>query len=338
MLLRRWTFDKSKYGNNWMNVIKKGKHVRDKVCITELVTHIYEESRELFNPTKDPAKDDWSFYHDALSLMSSEKTREWMQEKGYLKHWILPELGLHQDEPGLKSYAFRPVGNSPEMMPLDDSLNKDIHEAVRRHVAATIHLIDGEDPRKFSLSTPKRGDQAYLRVIQGAPTSERIIQDCLRFLENIRKIHDAQGVMISPREGRRKDNVVGENWGGHRQKKPDSEFKGAWLHPDALSALMERANFTVEQMMESTESQEGDQEDVEQEDSDGHDGDDDRSNGGSHVVEAASGSEEGDENNEGTEEGMNANNFGGDQRGAQLHPNDFLEGVFSDDEVSSISD
>jgi hypothetical protein len=88
----------------------------------------------------------------------------------------LPEAGLHLDE-GLKFYQFMPCGNSPELMPLDNSLNKDLHEAVSRHRAATCHIRDGEDEQKFSISTPERGVDAYFRRLQGAPTSERITQE-----------------------------------------------------------------------------------------------------------------------------------------------------------------
>ena len=76
------------------------------------------------------APDNWMFFHDALSLMTAESCKLWMERRGILKHWILPECGLHQDQPGLKDYWHRPVGNSPELMPWDCSLNKDLQDAV----------------------------------------------------------------------------------------------------------------------------------------------------------------------------------------------------------------
>ena len=69
------------------------------------------------------------FYHDALSLMTLEESTKFMRENGIIDHWILPELGLNDGTP----YTNCPVGNSPKIMPLDCSLNKDIHEGVRRH-------------------------------------------------------------------------------------------------------------------------------------------------------------------------------------------------------------
>ena len=60
-----------------------------------------------------------------------------MKEKGYYECWILPQLGLHTDDDNLKQYQGRPVGNSPQNMPWDTSLDKDLHDAVKYHVAAT---------------------------------------------------------------------------------------------------------------------------------------------------------------------------------------------------------
>ena len=55
------------------------------------------------------------------------------------------ELGCN----GGTDYAERPVGNSPEMMPFDASLNRDVDVCVDAHVAITRDLAD-DDPRKFS--------------------------------------------------------------------------------------------------------------------------------------------------------------------------------------------
>lgn len=91
--------------------------------------------------------------------MTAKETVDWMQTKGYLKHWVLPELNLNKGT----VYANRPVGNSPEIMPLDCSLNQDVHCAVQSMVLMTSFLEDG-DKRKFSVSTPPRGYDAYSRV------------------------------------------------------------------------------------------------------------------------------------------------------------------------------
>ena len=74
------------------------------------------------------------FYHDALTLMTAKKTREWMREKGYEKLRILPEQNLYKDHPGLKRYYYRPPGDSPELCYLDSNLNEDLYRTVETHV------------------------------------------------------------------------------------------------------------------------------------------------------------------------------------------------------------
>jgi len=53
--------------------------------------------------------------------------QQWMQTNGYLDMWMLPTQGCNLGLP----YADRPVGDSPEMMPLDYSLFEDLHAGVR---------------------------------------------------------------------------------------------------------------------------------------------------------------------------------------------------------------
>ena len=75
-----------------------------------------------------------------------------------------PELGLN-DAFGI-SWWGRPIGNSPELMPLDKSLNQDIHGSKRKHGAMSPVAKDFEnkDPRLFSMSTPKEVVSAYMQV------------------------------------------------------------------------------------------------------------------------------------------------------------------------------
>ena len=79
--------------------------------------------------------------HDALVLMTAKETINWMKQKGYLHHWLLPLNGLQYGTP----YAVRPVGNSPEFMPLDNSLNRDILQSLRFHCVLSHSIIDGKE-------------------------------------------------------------------------------------------------------------------------------------------------------------------------------------------------
>ena len=95
---------------------------------------------------------DWYFYHDALSMMTFVETITWMKEKGYHQRFLLPQLGLLD---GTIYHSSIP-GDSPELMPLDNTLNKDYDDSAKQHCAVTIDL-PVTDKRKFSLDTPKEG-------------------------------------------------------------------------------------------------------------------------------------------------------------------------------------
>ena len=67
--------------------------------------------------------------HDALVLITAKETIVWMKENNYSHRWLLPMNGLQEGTP----YYGRPVGNSPEFMPLDNSLNRDILHSLSFH-------------------------------------------------------------------------------------------------------------------------------------------------------------------------------------------------------------
>ena len=102
-------------------------------------------------------KDDFFIFHDALVLMKAKDTIEWMKEKNYFHRWLLPMNGLQDRTP----YDGRPVSNSPEFLPLDNSLNIDILHCLRFHCVLSRFVLDGEGTdeeernMKFSFSTPR---------------------------------------------------------------------------------------------------------------------------------------------------------------------------------------
>ena len=232
----------AKYGDavsacepEWKHQIRKCSQMSQYVCVTQLVEHIVTESAKLFIGTQ--FEDSWVFYHDALSLMTGNDTVEWMRQNDYLKRWILPVNELHQDDPTLSAYCHRPVGNSPENMPWDSSLNQDVHAAVQRHVLLTLKLAV-DDKRKFDLSTPKRGSSAYHRILEVVPGSRRIIHDVDKVFESMEIVRLALGVHCpgvgSRNYGIRHIPVVKKRsgGGGHRKKALD-DYDDAVVHPDA---------------------------------------------------------------------------------------------------------
>jgi hypothetical protein len=164
------------------------------ICVTKMIEHIVAESASMFKGT--PYEDSWVFYHDALPLMMAKETVEWTKEKGFHKRcWLLPVMGLHSDDPNLKAYLEKIPGSGPENMPWDLSLNKDAHEDTNRHVVLTHELAD-EDPKKFDLSTPKRGSWACQRVLQICHCSKQIKQDILKVFNSMEKVRKAGGILV----------------------------------------------------------------------------------------------------------------------------------------------
>ena len=225
----------SRYGTNWENVLKQSSHFSSYVVITDYIEHIVTESQKIMKGTL--YEDDWYFYHDALSLMTSAKTKQWMKDKNYYKHWILPKNKLYaQDSNALQTkYGDNPIGNSPEFMPWDSHLNQDLHSAHDQHVALTRHLPE-DDPRKFSGSTPSRMSSSYHRLIEICPSPKRIEQDCSRVLDAFRAVMEARGCIVEKfgqRSGRRGVSANDSTRGGKRIKKPYEP--GQYLHPSVAS-------------------------------------------------------------------------------------------------------
>ena len=93
-------------------------------------------------------------------------------------------------------FSVRPVGNLPEFMPWDCYLKKDLKLSCGRYVIFTNNLPD-TDPKKFSISTPKRGAQCWMRLLHTdsgcVPTNTRIIQDFRKVflsMEAVRMVDD----------------------------------------------------------------------------------------------------------------------------------------------------
>ena len=171
--------------------------------------------------------------------MTAKTTVEWMKREGYYKRWLIPQLGCNEGT----VYKYRPVGNSPEFMPLDMSLNNDIQISLSLHCAITAHLPD-DDPRKFSMGTPNtivRGIERLWGTGGNVPSSRRIIQDCDKALIAFGIVFRAGGKMVpglANRSGHR-NHAAGRNqagWGGVRVKNLLVEEVGRWLHPEANSS------------------------------------------------------------------------------------------------------
>ena len=187
--------------------------------------------------------------------MTSKETINWMKEKGYLYRWLLPLNGLQDGT----TYVVRPVGNSPEFMPLDNSLNRDILQSLRFHVVLSHSIIDGKENTDeesklcFSFSTPREISRGLKRLWDskmGTPSLARIIQDvdlALKALEIVYRENGAAFEGLADRNGHRR-KVVGKGksvrCGGAWTKGEGCECKLAkkmLFHSDLLKlCLMKR--------------------------------------------------------------------------------------------------
>ena len=254
----------SRYGPEWRDDIAKSCFMTKYVCITSLVQHVYDESKALMVGTKH--EDDWLFYHDALSLMTAKDCIAWMKDKNIHAIWLLPMLDCNAGTP----YEGKPVGNSPELMPLDNSLNQDLHESVRQHVALT-QSLDNDDVNKFDISTPRRGSRAYHRVwnspeaegaIGSAVSSRRIVQDTNKVLQALFIIRDNNGAAVeglASRQGHRDMKTVAVQAG--TTVLPARTTKETWVHPTAAGTkgvmLLESLRRFYDEKEDDTSSSDG---------------------------------------------------------------------------------
>lgn len=243
----------SKFGDQWEKHLRQSNAFSTCIVVTEYIEFMMEQSAAVMKGTKH--EDDWYVYHDSLSIMTAEKTKKWMREKGYLQRWILPTDDLYCDDPELKKrYSNNPLGNSPELMPWDTHLNQDVHSSHDFHVVSTSHLPE-DHPNKFSGSTPKRMAQSYKRILDPtvgvSPSPPRIIQDVQRIIASLKLIFDAKGVLINENvKGRRfvnKDENEPKKWGGKRVKKKITH-RDIRLHPLAEAESKNRLTESIKKL------------------------------------------------------------------------------------------
>jgi len=225
----------SRYGDDdWETAIARDLRVHHVICITEIVRHMHDESEKFFADTE--YAENWWFFHDALSQLSDKRTKAWMQENGYLKRWLLPVNGCCAGT----CYFGRPVGNTPEVMPWDCSLNRDIHCRVSQYESMSRWIKEGHPlwSKRFTTANQKQMVSSYMRVLDPetgvCPSSKRIVQDITRcWGENIDRIVEARGVIVPNLGSRTGHRVVPgvDSRGGKRVKKPWKALDK--MHPHA---------------------------------------------------------------------------------------------------------
>ena len=110
------------------------------------------------------------------------------------------------------------MGDSPEMMPLDASLNWDIDCSLYMHVLWTSHL-ENTNPLKFCKDNPGQISKAILKLYHPetgiVPSSKRIVEDCERIVKSAMTIVKAGGGIVPGlcnRNGHRNKATVGRKY------------------------------------------------------------------------------------------------------------------------------
>ena len=83
----------------------------------------------------------------------------WFDGKPIINRWLIPYNDLNKNT----RYHQRPVGNSPEFMPLDNSLNGYLKNSLMHHCVVTSHLPK-DDIRKHCMATPRLIKRSFNRI------------------------------------------------------------------------------------------------------------------------------------------------------------------------------
>ena len=84
---------KSQCGNGWKIYLKKSVTFSHSLLIADFIEHMMCESNRVMEGTIH--EDTWMVYHDALSLMTSKGTKNWMKKKRYYERCVLPSVDLY---------------------------------------------------------------------------------------------------------------------------------------------------------------------------------------------------------------------------------------------------
>jgi hypothetical protein len=230
---------KGRYGDDWEVELKK---VVDKsYCnVCDMIDHIIAEGNRLFADTRH--KDDWVIWHDALGQWWTPAAQAHLASKGFANRQV---RSMGETNKKSKKYKLKLVGDSPELMPLDNNLFAELMDAVRYNMACT-RWLPNNDPRKFRRGTPKEAWRTLERSWEHGVPSSSIVRDISRLLKSIKAIIKAKGCVVhfdGRRTGRRSEY---HHQDGKRSKRPSRAKENmkklaSWpLHPDAKAALAER--------------------------------------------------------------------------------------------------
>ena len=181
------------------------------------------------------------------------------EKKGYLKRWSTPLNGCNAGT----RFEERPVDNSPDFVPFDNSLFADLKNNHIRHCAITSN-VPKTDERKFSEATQDMIMRGIKRLVEmdevRSPTSIQIVQDCDRALDSMQKVYKAKGMMVPglANRNRHRFNHNGLFWPGGKRVK--NEFPGPtkWLDWRVLEIKRECQRGILDNFLDDSSSNDSD--------------------------------------------------------------------------------
>ena len=118
-----------------------------------------------------------------------------MQQKGILKHWILPQNDLLKGT----RWHMMPLGNSPEFNPLDCNLNRDLHVRVQFEISLIITKQKCSlnlDESKFSSTKQSDLQKLYQNVWKIHPDTERVKEDIYKIPKHFKIVYENDGCVV----------------------------------------------------------------------------------------------------------------------------------------------
>ena len=228
---------RERYGEDWEMELEKNVNKKT-CCVKELIDHVIDESSIIYYGTE--SYDSFLIFHDGLSAWWEKEAQDYIETRGFKDR----QLCCRDPTNVGNRYRNKLCGDSPEICrALDSHGFADLIQSMVFQRSLT-SLYDINDPRKFKMGTPDEVWSTMERCWSLEPTSERIVEDILKFDFVLEKIVEHNGCVVHDlflRTGRRGDEWQRIDGKGVLKNKPQKKQRKETIvtrpvHPDAQDA------------------------------------------------------------------------------------------------------
>ena len=239
---------KERYGDDWEKAVRN--KVDKQLCnVKDLIDHVIQESTKIYAGTEHA--DTFRIFHDGLSMRWDADAQDYIRKLGFYERQLKARDPTNHNEK-CKRYRNKLTGDSPELCrALDSHGFADLKRSIEYHCCLTASYTEAHGDKKFLQGTPAQVFSAMSRCWEVAPSSERIVEDILKFDAVLEKIIEADGCMVADeflRTGRRGDDV---------ERKYTSIKKGSEGTQLKHKAQMRQRKDTLEQMAVHRDAMDG---------------------------------------------------------------------------------